>query len=418
MKFLHCADLHIDSPLLGLADRPGAPAQSLRLATRRALENLVALAIREKVQFVVIAGDVFDGDWPDYTTGLFFNARMADLQAAGIRVYMVSGNHDAASHITRHLALPENVVRFSVDRAETYRIDEFEVAIHGQGFKEREVRDNLVPGYPEPLPGYFNIGVLHTSVDGLGGHETYAPCRLEELVQKGYDYWALGHIHKRQILHEHPVVAYAGNLQGRHARETGEKGCLLVSVDGERVAVEFRALDVLRWYVCSVDLTGADAIEEVAARVSDQVGALAERDLAMPLAVRIVLTGRTPLYGSMLADPEYTRSEVENAAALCAPGRIWVEQVKVDAVPLSVSAEHPTHHDALAALVNTVQELAEDEEFLRAFAEDAERVLRRLGAYAKREGTLHFQSPDDVRPLLKDALALVGALMDQGRVDA
>ncbi len=156
LQFVHCSDLHLDSPLRGLSARDDAPADAIRASTRRALDNLVRLCIELQVDFLVIAGDIFDGDWPDYSTGLFFNASMAQLHGAGIPVYMVRGNHDAASQITRSLLPPANVHQFSTDKPETFLIDSLHVALHGQGFQKREAVENLVPDYPAAVPGYFN----------------------------------------------------------------------------------------------------------------------------------------------------------------------------------------------------------------------------------------------------------------------
>ncbi len=224
IKFIHAADIHLDSPLVGLERYDGAPVDEIRGATRRALENLVRLATEEHASFVLIAGDVYDGDWKDYNTGLFFVKQMARLKEAGISVYLVAGNHDAASVITKSLRMPDNVAFLSTERPETMLIDRLGIALHGQGFPAREVTEDLSIAYPDAMAGMFNIGLLHTSVDGRSGHEPYAPCTLDGLRSKGYDYWALGHVHAREVLSEDPWIVFPGNMQGRHVRETGPKG--------------------------------------------------------------------------------------------------------------------------------------------------------------------------------------------------
>ena len=236
MKFIHAADLHIDSPLLGLYCYEGAPAERLREATRRACENLVTLAIEEQVDFVILAGDLFDGQWRDMQTGLFTARQFRRLCDAKIKVYLVRGNHDAASQVRQTITWPDNVHEFSVRKAETVRLDDLGVALHGRGFAQPEVTDDPVPEYPAPVPGLFNIGVLHTNVGGNEDHPRYAPTSRAALEAKGYDYWALGHIHKRYVIAERPYIGYSGNTQGRHVRETGAKGCLLVSVEDGQLA--------------------------------------------------------------------------------------------------------------------------------------------------------------------------------------
>ena len=246
-KFIHAADIHLDSPLRGLEQYEGAPVQEIRDAARRALANLVDLAIDQEVAFVLIAGDLYDGDWRDYNTGLYFVDQVRRLREANIPLYLISGNHDAANRMTRTLRMPDNVTFFSADAPETALIPELDVAIHGQSFATAAVYEDLSEGYPVAKSGYFNVGVLHTCASGREGHDRYAPCSLEGLKAKGYDYWALGHIHIREILSEQPIIAFSGNIQGRHIKETGAKGCLLVTVnDDQSMQADFRALDCKR----------------------------------------------------------------------------------------------------------------------------------------------------------------------------
>ena len=169
-KFLHAADLHLDSPMRGLERYEGAPIEQIRGATRRALENLVQLALEEGVRFVIIAGDLYDTDWKDYNTALFLSKQMSRLRMAGIRAFVVTGNHDAGSQITRTMSMPENVKFMSPKRPETVVINDLGVAIHGQGFAERTVREDLSAGYPAARKGLFNIGILHTAATGREGH--------------------------------------------------------------------------------------------------------------------------------------------------------------------------------------------------------------------------------------------------------
>ncbi|HEV3007227.1 MAG TPA: DNA repair exonuclease, partial [Pirellulales bacterium] len=173
-KFIHAADIHLDSPLKGLEQYEGAPIDEIREATRRALANLVRLAIAEDVAFVLIAGDVYDGNWRDFKTGLYFAGEMSRLREAQIPVYLISGNHDAANRMTRSLELPANVTRLPSRKPATVRLDEIGVSIHGQGFASPAVLDNLAAAYPPATPGHFNIGLLHTSAGGSQLHEPYA----------------------------------------------------------------------------------------------------------------------------------------------------------------------------------------------------------------------------------------------------
>ena len=315
-RFIHAADLHLDSPLQGLELHEGAPVNLLRGATRRALENLVNLTIEEDVDFLLIAGDIYDGDWKDYSTGLFFRSQMVRLKDQGIPVYLISGNHDAASVISKKLPLPENVHKFSTKKAESQEVLGVPAVIHGQGFPNRAVPENLAAEYPPALSGKFNIGLLHTSLNGMKGHDTYAPCSLQDLRAKGYDYWALGHIHQPEVLSTEPWIVFAGNVQGRHIRETGARGCQLVTVN-ERLQVESaerRILDVVRWAVVEVDLakveTESEALQCIRASLKDQI----ERSEGRLAATRVRLTGATPLHGGLHKNSQHWRAQLRALA--------------------------------------------------------------------------------------------------------
>ncbi|MGO9752155.1 MAG: metallophosphoesterase family protein [Solirubrobacteraceae bacterium] len=327
MKFVHAADLHIDSPMKGLSAYPGAPAQEMRGATRRAFESLVGLCLSESVDLLVIAGDVYDGDWKDFGTGLYFRAQLARLRENGIEVVLIHGNHDAASVITRNLKLPGiHVLRH--DRPESVVLEGLGVAVHGQSFATRAVSENLVAGYPDRLPGLVNIGLLHTSLDGYEEHESYAPCRLEDLAARGYDYWALGHIHERAVLRSDPHVVFSGNLQGRHMRERGAKGATLVEgVEGE-LTLSHHTLDHVRWSRVNVDAGGVEDETDVLERAQVALHAAIEDADGRLLACRIIVGGVTTAHGSLVREHERLDSELRGLATDLAAEQIWVERIE------------------------------------------------------------------------------------------
>ena len=325
-RFIHTADIHLDSPLKGLEVHEYAPVNEIRGATRRAFDNLIDLAIEEAVDFVLIAGDLYDGDWKDYNTGLFFVRQMSRLEKAGIKVFIISGNHDAANQITKTMPLPDNVRLFSHRKPQSVKIDDIGVIIHGQSYATRSVLDNLALEYPQYDPNYFNIGLLHTSLTGREGHENYAPCTLDQLKSRGYDYWALGHVHKREILSHDPWIIFPGNVQGRHIKETGAKGATLVTVeDGSITTVDERALDVLRWVTCQVDLSECDTID----RVYDAIRQAFEQELdsvdGKILALRLVLTGRSGVHAQLFSRMAQYTEEFRGIAE--GIGDIWLEKV-------------------------------------------------------------------------------------------
>src|SRR5688572_17473504 len=292
MKLVHAADLHLDSALHGLTRYESAPADEIRGATRRAFINLVNLCLEERAGLLVIAGDLFDGDWRDISTGLFFAAQLSKLCEAGVQVVWIRGNHDAVSQIRRSVRLPESVIELAADRAETRSFEQLGVAVHGRSFAKRDVTEDLAAGYPDRVPGVLNVGLLHTALEGRAGHDRYAPCRVETLIGRGYEYWALGHVHQREVVHREPYVVFPGNLQGRHAGELGEKGATLVSTDGDRItSVEHRALDVVRWTELDVSVTSAQSIDDVLGAVQVELTRAAQGAQGRLLAFRVRLSG-------------------------------------------------------------------------------------------------------------------------------
>jgi DNA repair protein SbcD/Mre11 len=386
-SFIHAADIHLDSPLRGLARYEGVPAATVRGASRAAFNNLIDLAIDERVSFIIIAGDLYDGDWPDFSTGLFFAAAMGRLHAARIDAYILYGNHDAASVITKRLPWPENVHVFSDKRPQTFRIDALEAALHGQGFQERETTVNLAAGYPAAIPGFFNIGVLHTSLTGREGHETYAPCTPAELASKDYDYWALGHVHAMEI-QKSPYVVFPGNLQGRNVRETGPRGAMLVRIeDGIVDKLDHVPLDVVRWSHVVYNCAGEESIEAIHAGIREQLRGVTDQAHGRSSVVRIELIGTTSLSG-ILNDRRNVFIEELRAIAASLDAEIWLEKVVIGTV--SPAAKPFTGEDEDNESVFTILDsAATDIAFRSKLAGDLTDFLNRLP-----EGVAH--SPDSL----------------------
>ncbi len=327
MRFLHAADIHLDSPLKGLERYEGAPLEELRTASRRAFENLVDLALEEETRLVLIAGDLYDVDWKDYNTGLFFVKQVGRLTREGIRVVLIRGNHDASSKITKELRLPEGVSDLSTRKPQTLLFEDLGIAVHGQGYPKTAVTEDLSAGYPEATKGHFNIGLLHTAVDGRTGHAPYAPCRMDWLISKGYDYWALGHVHRREVLCENPWIVFPGNIQGRHARESGPKGATLVTVEGGEVAAaEHRDLDAVRWAVCDVDVSGASSGGDAVDLAAEALEAEAGRAGGRLLAARLRLVGVSKAHAELNSDPEKWTAQIRGVAVNISED-IFVEKI-------------------------------------------------------------------------------------------
>jgi exonuclease SbcD len=364
MRFIHAADIHLDSPLNGLSSYPDAPAAQLRNATRDAFTALVDRAVEESIDFLIIAGDLYDGTWRDYNTGIFFCKEMGRLKRAGIPVFLLFGNHDAESEMTRKLDLPDNVRCFSANKPETFRIERLAVALHGHSFKQKETTANLAAHYPAALPSHFNIGVLHTALQGYAAHASYAPCTVDELHAKGYQYWALGHVHEFDQWTGISTIVFPGNLQGRNVRECGRRGAVLVTVDetGE-ASVERIFIDVLRWEHLQVDASDCETLVDVSRSIGGALEKLLDVDGHVPRAIRVTVSGRTKAHGQLFGLESQLRSEVLAQIASIGNDRLWLEKVRIQTEPIFDVAHTHERMDAFADLQEILSAAAVDPEF-------------------------------------------------------
>ncbi|MBS0201953.1 MAG: DNA repair exonuclease [Planctomycetes bacterium] len=413
MKFIHAADVHLDSPMRGLEEYAGAPIKRLRLATRTAMDNVVHLCLTEQVDFLVIAGDLFDTACRDFNSALSAAAQMQKLNRAGIPVYLILGNHDSRDEMARQVPWPANVTLFDHKQPHTVRHPSLPVAIHGMSYPRREVTENLVPEYPAPIPDCFNIGLLHTNAGGNPLHDAYAPSSVEELSTKGYHYWALGHVHDYAVLHERPWVVYSGTTQGRHAKEVGLKGCLLVHVDNSHeVSLEFRETDVMRWYRETVTLQAdddEDLLLERTRQVLRQVTQAADGRLA---AVRLLFEGRCAVHQQLCRDAS-RQQIIANLRGLAGDfgDDVWIERIQFRTQsPLSLDAMR-MRQDLVGDLLRDIASIAQDPARLLAMSDLLKPLAARAGAdLAPREDNsemIQFDDPELLAGWLRDAEELL-----------
>jgi DNA repair protein SbcD/Mre11 len=408
MKIVHAADLHLDSPLRGLTQYEGAPVSEVRLATRRAFTALVDLCLEEDAKLLLIAGDLYDGDFRDYSTALCFTEQIGRLRQSDARVVWLRGNHDAANRITRHLRTADHVTELSCDTPASAVFEALNIAVHGQGYSTREVSENLAATYPLPKSDLINIGLLHTSLDGRPGHAPYAPCTAAELKAKGYDYWALGHVHAREVISEQPYIVFPGNLQGRHINETGPKGAMVLHVDTSRIhRVEARTLDCVRWELIEIDITRlshwADVLDAATAAIEkckDQTG-------DRVLALRVRLVGSSSAHGFLARF--HSRIENELRAYCVDRGDIYLERVQVSTVGGLSAGALAQRKDALAELFREIDHLAQDTEAKKELWDSILRPLSAVSAELLRDEQI---DPDEViweaRGLLEAHLLTAG----------
>ncbi|MGF6176266.1 metallophosphoesterase family protein [Ensifer sp. 4252] len=330
-RFLHTADVHLDSPLKTLALRNPELSDLIGLATRRAFVRTIDLCLEEQIDALVLAGDLYDGDQTSMKTARFLAEQLHRLHVAGIRTFIIRGNHDALSRITSELVMPESVKVFGAN-AEAVAVDQgagyFPVAVHGLSFAKPHAPQSLLRHYALPISGAVNIGIMHTSLGGSEKHDLYAPCSVGDLQQSGFQYWALGHIHKRSVVADgSSAIVMAGMPQGRDINEDGPKSVSLVTIADDRsVTVEERHTSVAQFERLVVDVSEASDWNEMVGQVSRQLETLRSTVNTDHLVARIQLHGPTPLAWRIRRDLDLLRTEMETRGAMI--GDVWIDKMQ------------------------------------------------------------------------------------------
>ncbi|SDE56611.1 metallophosphoesterase family protein [Ruegeria marina] len=401
-RFVHTADIHLDSPLKSLALRDEALAEVVGNATRSTFRRIVDLCLAEDVQALLIAGDLYDGSQTSMKTARFLAQEMERLAAAGIPVFVIRGNHDAASRITRELTLPENVIVFP-GKSEVIRTDwnDHSVAVHGISFRDPHAPDTLLDRFGPPVKGAFNIGMLHTSLGGAQGHDPYAPCTLADLQATGFDYWALGHIHRRSIYPGATTVVMPGIPQGRDIGEAGNKSVTLVSVgDDGSVATEERHLAMAQFERLSVDCLQLSDWPDLIQALKHALRTARRDHAGEHLIVRSVLTGETPLAWRAGRDLDLLHAEAQNVAEQI--GTLWIDKIEVALTTVSNTSTGGAVEELAQIIMR--QSLPPDDPTV---LEDVERLLKHL--------------PRELRGLLGDSeaetTAAIADAMQQGAME-
>ncbi len=362
-RFLHAADLHLDTPFTRLTDVPEPIAAALRDASLQAFDHLVDEAISAEVAFVLFAGDIYDGAERGVRAQLAFRAGLQRLSTAGIKSFIVYGNHDPVREGWSAVSdFPEGVTVFSPDevgRVEVVIDDLVAATISGISYAKAQTTENLVERFPKATGKGFHIGLLHANVGGQSDHQPYSPCSLDDLRSGGYDYWALGHIHRRAELGDgHPLVVYPGNLQGRSPKpsERGAKGAVLVDVDGTEATTSFVPLDAVRFEQLEVDIAGLslDGLEQALVdAAADRLAAAEGRSLL----VRAVVGGRGDLHDELA--PLDRRAELlerlRDLSRLSAPF-VWWDDLTWNTHPIIDVAERTAGDDFVADLLREVDQ--------------------------------------------------------------
>lgn len=332
-RFVHTADIHLDSPLRSLSLRDAELAGLIGDATRQAFVAIVDLCIEEQVDALLIAGDLYDGDQTSMKTARFLAAQLERLHQAGIATFVIRGNHDALSKITHELVLPPSVKVFA-GRAEAVEFDKggLGIAVHGLSFAKPQAPESLLPKYRPAVADAINIGIMHTSLAGAPGHDAYAPCNVLDLHASGFDYWALGHIHQRTDHKGARSVIMPGMPQGRDINEAGEKTVSLVTVGDDRsIRIEERPTSIAEFRRIAVRLDGTEEWRDAISAIEAALRRERETTRSPHLVGRLHVSGMTPLAWRLRRDADLLLEEAMHRAGQV--GHTWIEKIELAAEP-------------------------------------------------------------------------------------
>lgn len=374
VRILHTADCHLDSPLQSLALRDPALRDRVQTATRTAFSRIIDTALSEQVHALLIAGDLFDGAERSAKTAAFLTAQLDRLRQAGIAVFYIKGNHDAENPITGALNLPDNVHVFD-GRGGKVQLAGADVWIHGVSFAWRHAPDSLLGKFPAPVAGAVNIAMLHTSLVGAAGHDPYAPCTVADLAGMAFDYWALGHVHKRQVHGQAPWIVMPGIPQGRDMGEVGAKSASLLTLEGGRIAVTEVPTSAITFLHHRIDVSGHDDAHDLRSHLQAE---LAELAAAQPTdaILRLTLAGATPLHWQLLRDRDTWQETLGEMAQ--DTGMLWLEKLRFD-----LGGDHapaPADASATDALGQMMQDMRAEPGMMAALQEEFDTLLADLPA--------------------------------------
>ena len=415
LRFVHAADLHLDSPFTGLKTAaPDNVANALYAATFTAYENIIDLCIDEHVDALLVAGDVYDSADRSLRAQLKFVEGLKRLDEEGIRSFVCHGNHDPLDGWEAKLDYPPGCKRFGAmfEAAPVFEDDPQRAVVHGISYPTRDVYDNLALRAGRVDPNTFSIGLMHANVDGNADHALYAPCSLADLVFSGISYWALGHVHTRQVLSDRsPTVVYPGNSQGRHPNETGARGVYLVEVDADgTVNLDFRAVDTVRWERRTLDISGMETDQDLHDRLHQSMEDTLAESEGRSVVLRITLTGRGGTH-SALRQPNFIQDLTEDLTREWSERSpfAWCERIEDETAPPFNRAERVAGSDFLAEVLKTADHAKEDPDMLARMRGGLDDLYQHR-RYRKHLSE-HAPGDDDLSALIDEAEAIVVNLL-------
>ncbi|WP_167577469.1 DNA repair exonuclease [Ammoniphilus sp. YIM 78166] len=377
--FVHAADLHLDTPFVGLSQLPPPLRERIHESTFQAYDELIQFCIDERVDFLVLSGDIFNSADRSLRAQLRFRDGLARLSSQGISSYVIHGNHDPLDGYRARLDWPEGVHIFEGDRVESVpfmKAGREQARIYGISYATSHVQENLAPLFRRETHDVFAIGILHTNVGSVSAHGNYAPCSIEDLNKAGMDYWALGHIHARNVLKQaNPVIVYPGNTQGRSFKETGEKGCYLVRVENGLPSLHFKPLDKVRWFDLRIDASGCHTEQQLISLLDEHMNDCMQHAGGGSVITRVTLVENEWL-SSVLKKQSVMEDLLLRYREVSEPF-LWTQSIGV------VSPQLHIEDPFLLEMADWVNRLKQDSSLARELLQDAQAPLvleHRLGS--------------------------------------
>ncbi|MFP3122192.1 DNA repair exonuclease [Ectobacillus funiculus] len=403
LTFIHAADLHLDSPFKGMETAmPSFIFEAMKESTFQSFQRIVDTAIQEQVDFVVIPGDVYDREVRSLRAQLFLREQMRRLHDYDIQVYISHGNHDHLGGNGAGIELPNNVHVFQqpfVTKQPFHKQGQLLAYVYGFSYGQRAVTKRMAAQYEKEEEAPFHIGLLHGSLEGNHEHSSYAPFLLSELMEKQFDYWALGHIHKRVVLNEQPPIIYPGNIQGRHRKEMGEKGCYLVTLMEGRASYTFIPTASIIWKEAEISIEGMQRIDELLKRCEEVMNDLRHETEGVLLVLTISGSGPLALY---LQDGQH----VDELMAILAQG----EERSDFVYPISC-LNRTYSEEALKESPFLLELLQEADSF-----SEIDTVLRPFWSTSAARKVIETFSEEEKQDILEEAKRLlIGEMMKGGR---
>ncbi|PLS17529.1 DNA repair exonuclease [Bacillus sp. M6-12] len=398
--FMHAADIHLDSPFSGLKELPISMVERLREGTFKAFQNMIDSCIQHKVDFLLLSGDLYDGENRSLRTQSRFKKEMARLNQHNIPVYIIHGNHDHLDGTWVTMEFPGNVHIFNATmEVKTYqKHDGTIVNLYGSSYSIRHVADRLIDSYAIQGDADYHIGLLHGNLEGSSGHSPYAPFSIKDLTEKGMDYWALGHIHKAQVVLTQPLSVYPGNLQGRHRKESGRKGSYLVKLDKMSADYTFvDAADIL-WEAAHLQIPAGLPFDDILYLCRNKLEELRFRNKGVLLELTLTISSGdeagvfTPVFIDqlleILQDGEEEREDF-----------VWIYRMKL------VSSVHDSDIDKPATpFINEMLQIADS-------FDGSSEAVQPLFSHPKTRRYIEQLTKEEFDDLLNDATLLLCQLL-------